>query len=168
MIEMLHNLKIPGRPLDEGLSGRMHRVFLYKFFRGSHAYRKPIFDVSKREFSEKKLWNFNLSGPYIDDHLNSMICDRGILLAPFFKKTDSVFWFEGGRMDKKHPHNFFCAKPEDLSDYFFDPIRSQVYSSGLLYIFDTSFCWFIRVRDSLVASPKDQSDYVFNLHSKLI
>lgn len=162
-MEISFRAGIPGQLLDADLANRLHRVFLYKFFRGAHAYKKPVFDVPKREFSEKKLWNFNLSGPYIDEELGSVACDRSILLAPFFKNARSVFWFEGGRLNKKYPHQFFRAIPEDFSDYFFDPVRSQVYSSGLVYIFDTSFGWFINVRDSLVTFPKDQSDYLFNL-----
>lgn len=166
MINVKHELNIPGRSLDSVLAGKMHKVFLYKFFRGTHVYKKPVFDTSIRKFSEKRKWSFNFSGPYIDGHLHSVTCDRSVLLAPFFKDANTIFWFEGGRFDKNGPHRFFCAESRDLSEYFYDPMRSEVYSSGLLYIFDKSFDWFIHVRDSLVAFPKDQSDYVFNLYSR--
>lgn len=54
VINMEHKLNIPGRSLDSVLAGKMHKVFLYKFFRGTHAYKKPVFDSSIRKFSERK------------------------------------------------------------------------------------------------------------------
>lgn len=161
------NTTIPGEKINLDISRRIHRIFIYKIFRTHHAYKKEYFDKQKGRFSEKKIWQFSYAGPYDPgEDLEIIGTNREILKAPFFHETGRVIWIEGGRNNKRVPHDMFCATSKEITDYFLDANRACNYSSGLIYIFNESMDWAIRIRSSLRINAVDDADYIYQVYRK--
>jgi hypothetical protein len=160
------NMKFPGFLLDPESSSRLHRVFLYKFFRGSHAIKEIFFDKRSMAFSNEMKWKFNYSGPYLGSHFKDFVTDRSIFSRDFFQHEERVFIFEGGRFNKKNPQQFYCAKPNDVEYFFQHSSDMTLYGSDVLYVFGGGFDWFIHVRASLKPNYIDETDYIYQYYSK--
>ncbi|WP_146185456.1 hypothetical protein [Acidovorax sp. HMWF029] len=157
-------MKLPGRMIDVKSSGRLHRIFLYKFFKGSHAYRKNSFDKATMSFSSKKTWKFNLSGPFLGGDSVCFVGDRSVLDEKFFEEEGEVCFFEAGRFDRKNPPKFYCVGAPEARIFLQEPKFMTTYSSDLLYVVGKKFNWFLHIRASLKFGANDDSDYIYNLY----
>lgn len=160
---LMTDMQLPGELIEIGQSVRLHKVFLYKFFRGSYVTKKKCFDRATMSHSGKETWSFNFSGPYLYDSSMRLVGDRTVLDQNFFQKENQVFLFEGGRFNRKTPPKFYCTNPKQASAFLREERSMACYSSDVLYVVAGSFDWFIHVRASLRDESIDNSDYVYHI-----
>lgn len=153
--------EVSGTPLSTDLNIRVLNVFLYRFFRGSHAARTTYFDKNILGFSEKKKWQFKYSGPFYSKENKVTHVDRTILSSLFFKEINSVFWLRGGRIKKRIPPQVYCSNSDQISEYFLTYEKARSFFCEAFYIFDSSFSWYIMVNDSLRTEAKDDYDFTY-------
>lgn len=159
------NFELPGSLLDPETSSRIHKIFLYKFFRGSYAVKKTYFDRATMEFSTQKKWHFHTSGPYFTNDFKNFVTDRDIINTNLIATENNILIFEGGRTRGKKSPQFYCAEPEDVRKFFQKSEIMKLYSSDNLYIIGGRFDWFIHIRSSLKHPPRDDADYLYHLYS---
>ena len=157
---------IPGDPLERQSSDRLLRVFLYKFFRGTHVVKANYFDKNTRSLSDKKKWHFKFSGPYFANPDELVIMDRSVLSNAFFQNAEKIFWVKGARVEKRIPPQISCTTPKDFSDYFLNPETALQFYSEALYVFDISFSWYICIRNSLLLESRDDYDFMYFCYMK--
>lgn len=163
---LMINMKLPGFLLDLETSTRLHRVFLYKFFRGSHVVKEKYFDKESMGLSTGMRWRFNYSGPYLGTYFKEIVTDRSVFSRDFFRREGCVYIFEGGRYNKNKPQQFHCAKSNEVEYFFQQSPDIFLYGSDVLYVFGRGFDWFIHVRASLKPNHIDDADYIYQYYSK--